>query len=204
MFWVWKSEFKKREVAYLIETSPAEVLENEKLFTKNTTIELNEIYPYQMIEVSLQVYLVAPSFNIQSSASKDPRCRDIENPEICYCNYSRQMPAGTLAPALVTNRANIEGVLTLDQTKQNIIFNLATNTYQWRMNADNQQADKKLFSLNFPQSENFEFVSRPNNCQSRVKDQVFTLQNQFQYKMEFNVYGASETLDSFGNLPGQI
>lgn len=202
--WVWKSDIKKRQTAYLIETSSTEVLVNEKLFSSTVTNSLSEIYPFQTIEISLQVSKSIPIFTSVAKRSRFPNCRDYESPDVCYCEYAKTIPNGSYSSFSNISKPSITGTWSSNQTAQPLTFQLQNNILKTVIPADATLTEKKVFKIEFPSSEGFQFVSVPNNCGSWIPNETFNLTNQFQYKMEFKVIGASETLESFGTMPEQI
>lgn len=202
--WVWKSDIKKRQTAYLIETSSTEVLVNEKLFSSTVTNSLSEIYPFQIIEISLQVAMATPTFSSVAKRSHIPNCRDYESPDVCYCEYAKTIPNGSYSSFSNISKPSVTGTWSSNQTSQPLTFQLQNNILKTVVSADVAQTEKKVFKIEFPSSEGFQFVSVPNNCGRWIPNEAFNLANQFQYKMEFKVIGASETLETFGAMPTQI
>jgi hypothetical protein len=179
--WIWKSEIKRGGIVYLIITSPSEVLENEKNFKYSLTDKLETIYPYQRVESSTEVYESNPEIKVISATVKIHGCRNSEAPELCFCNYTRLVPTG--------NMLNFE--------KNNSII---TNT----IIGNSQDQKAIMLKLDLPVEKAFQLNSVPNGCGPHASTQVFPLKKIFQYKTQFKIYGVSELLETFGNLPIQI
>lgn len=200
--WIWKSNIKKGQTVYLIEASPTEVLANEKLFSTATTSSLDTIYPFQTVEISLQVLIATPAFTTQSSIAVEPSCSPGKTR--CFCHYSRSVPTGGMSSYTPIGKNNVEGSIFLGEMQMPTVFRLENNRLLTNFSSDPQQMDKKSFKINLPSMEQFQFISKPDACEQIVVNKVFDLKNEFRYVMEFKIRGVSETLETFGALPVEI
>jgi hypothetical protein len=200
-FWVWKDELQVGETAYLIEVSPAEVLINEQNFAKVKLSTLNEIYPFQEIAISLKVFEATPQFKtIRDRASSN------SDRETTYtCNFERTVPSGTYSTFLPLNLETLGSKIIFNNNIiQSLIFHSESGILTARISNNSSRIDRISPKIEFDTSPVYQFVSAPETCDSELSAIVFNLQNKREYQTEYEVFGVTETLDSFGILPSKI
>jgi hypothetical protein len=203
--WIWKSELKKGQTAYLIEASPREVLLNEANFAITHANTLEIIYPFQAIEVELRSAMATPTFGTEKIMEKVDRCYEPETPSVCECYYSKTVPSGGYSAFTTNPKESVSGSLLLNQTSQSIIFNKVNEVYIANILPDVSSTELAVFKIDLPMNEAFQFVSNYKTCGKRLNQaQAFTLNNQFQYTLNYKITGVNETLTTFGELPTQI
>lgn len=189
---IWKSEIKKGATAFLIEASPTEVLENEINFQTEFTSELTKIGPFQIIEVTAEILKSRPLFIIQSNTVKIRGCKNTEAPELCQCDYTRIVPNGNYSEYEKFDNDTFG------------IFKNDNGFYKTILKGDENNIEAKELTLSLPSSEAITFISNPSQCGGQVHAEQFILKNYFQYKVNFKIKGASETIVNFGILPKKI
>jgi hypothetical protein len=202
--WIWKSNLLKAKTSYLIEASSQEVLENEKSFSTMTTSKLEMVYPFQVVEISLQVSMATPTFREEyfSACGITFSVNEIRGNK--RGEMSRIIPSGDYSSFGSINKENLEGEVKLGDNQSSILFHSENGSLRARFSPNETQIDVQIFSLHLPESESKPFISNVNDCTGANHYQVFPTQNKLQYTMDFKVFGVRETLESFGKLPVQI
>lgn len=194
--WVWKNELQKDQTTYLIETSPQEVLNNEKYFEKYQTNTLSEIYPFQEVEISLQVFESAPQFLTEKRSVSYLSGGEHQ----VSCNYERSIPTGGYLPSNLAKLETFEASLELSNNNIPIVFHNDGQVLKAKVNLHNLGDDKQDFKIGFPEAPTFKYVSTPSNCMTKAPVQEFSLQNKLDYKLNYTVLGTTDTLESFGEI----
>jgi hypothetical protein len=194
--WVWKNELLIGEVAYLIETTPEEVLKNEKYFEKYLTKNLEEISPFQKIEISLQVFESKPQLQIVQQSISYLSSGEHQ----IHCSYVRSIPEGNYLPYTLMKLDTLETSLVIHNENTTLVFHREGQFLKANIDLQDLADVTQNFKIIFPEAPFYQFESVPSNCQKNVPNQVFDLKNRLEYKLNFTVYGTNETLESFGAI----
>ena len=202
--WVWKSDIKKGQTVYLVEVNAEEVLENEKKFSISITNSLKQIYPFQDIELSLDVESSMPKLVSEELSVRLKKCNQPENPEACFCQYSHLVPNGEFLNYAPISKDTVEGDLLLGDKPMSIVFKKENTTLKSIITLNQKVKFAVPFSINFPSFEQMLFTSKPNNCTPLTANQDFILKNYLKYHITYKIFGSNETLETFGKMPQEI
>ena len=203
---VWKSFSQEGNIEYVVETNSEEVLENEKEFSIRSTGALDLIYPYQNIEVSLEIEESIPQINTISTHMYWTafECTLPGYPIPCECTYAHDIPAGTQSNFKKVVRDNINSTLNMYKNKTIQIFQIKNDVLKTYFSANKLEVEKSYFKLDLPELENFKFLSTPKSCLEHAPTQEFMLSKLYRYNLTYKVFGADYTLEMFGELPENI
>jgi hypothetical protein len=199
--WVWKSELVKAQTAYLIEANANEILKNEIEFTVEEQENVTVIYPFQKIQIHLQVLQATPNFKIEERSIQFAACKGDDE---CRCTYSRTIPSGSYTSYNLISKDSLNTQITMNQTNTSLKFNPTIDGLEAELLSDFNMKDLNIFKIELPQAEPTQFYSKARTCTGGVHNEIFNLQNLFQYKINYKVYGSKYTLDTFGTIPAQI
>jgi hypothetical protein len=213
---IWIQNGNDRDgVSVAIETTIAEVLDNEKKFIieKRTyqqvdQIELNNVSKFQKIVMSSTEYLSPPDFKgVRAEMTMERKCEptiDSKHPQpsTCHCAYEIARPVDSYSQFNKTenNDYNIDIFL----NSENTAYSQRGSNFVFDFQNENE-INNMIISFKKYQDKEIEMFGHPvNNECPRTPNEKQNISSKYLYNVEVKLYGTRLMEKEFGKLPDSI
>jgi hypothetical protein len=190
--WVWKSDLKTGKTAYLVEVSIEEILENEKKFSVTETNTVKSIYPFQEIEIEMEILVAVPSFPLDLVHISE------------NCIAYKPTPQGGYDPKIKFVENNFAGTLVKNSNDFPIFFNFIDGKYKYAIVGNHENKIAETISLTLPSELPSHFFITYSDSYNNIYSVSYDLNKHLSYNFIFKIFGSNQTVESFGILPTQI